>query len=246
MKKLDRRIQPFLHPDFFFVNIGANDGVVNDPIYPFIERYGWRGIAVEPVPHVFERLCTNYRSLPGVVLEQVAISEEARPIWFVRPGSGSAEYAVQQIGSLEPANVLERLVCLRQAPSSGPGYADIGAPLLYDAVDPGQPLVSPDVGEFVDSTTVECISFNSLMERHGVDHIDYLNIDTEGCDWEILASVDFDRFRPEILCIEVTALPDDQTAELEALLDAQEYVYMQHLGVHSHVYGSRRVLERAR
>jgi hypothetical protein len=49
------------------------------------------------------------------------------------------------------------------------------------------------------------------MDRHGVDHIDYLNVDVEGCDWEIIRSIDFDRFRPSC-CVEVTALNVENTA----------------------------------
>ena len=240
MRKLDKRLQPFLRPDFFFVNVGANDGVINDPIYPFIAKYGWRGIAVEPVPHVFERLRVNYRAFPDVVLEQVAISEQTRPIWFVRPGSGSAEYAVQQIGSLDAANVHERLTCLRQVPNQGPTYAEgLDAPLVHDTHFE-EALVTPDVAEYVDRADVECISFNALMERHEVDHVDFLNIDTEGCDWEVLRSVDFDRYRPELLCVEVTALADGETDELNALIEDQEYAYLQHVGIHSRIYASKR------
>jgi hypothetical protein len=34
----------------FFISIGANDGVSNDPIWPFASRFGWEGLAVEPNP----------------------------------------------------------------------------------------------------------------------------------------------------------------------------------------------------
>ena len=84
--------------------------------------------------------------------------------------------------------------------------------------------------------------FNALMDRHGVDHIDYLNVDVEGCDWEIIRSIDFDRFRPELLCVEVTALSNVENTALDELLTDQDYVYLQHLGIHSHIYASGRVL----
>ena len=60
-------------PGFFFVNIGANDGVENDPIHPFLEEYGWAGVAVEPDPDVFATLQANYRKFPGVALERALI-----------------------------------------------------------------------------------------------------------------------------------------------------------------------------
>ena len=43
-------------PGFYFLDIGANDGVTNDPIFPFIEERGWRGLAVEPDPEPAPKL----------------------------------------------------------------------------------------------------------------------------------------------------------------------------------------------
>lgn len=236
VQKFGVRLRPYLHPDFFFVNIGANDGVLNDPIHPFVRRYGWRGIAVEPVPHVFAQLQANYRDVPGVVLEQVAISDTPLPFWYVQPGSGSAEFAVQQLGSLHRDRLDDALRRLRFAPSTGPGYVGDAAPEAARDHDTGAPLVAEDVGSYVCSVDVECVSFNALMERHDVDHIDFLNIDTEGSDFDVLRSVDLTRYCPRVLCIEVTALSPAERTELDELLDAHGFRFLQHLGVHSHVY----------
>jgi hypothetical protein len=65
-------IEEHLRPGFTFVNIGANDGVLNDPCWPFIDRFGWSGVCVEPVPLIFERLAANYADLPQVQLVQAA------------------------------------------------------------------------------------------------------------------------------------------------------------------------------
>src|SRR5262245_60660582 len=44
-----------------FVQIGANDGLRNDPIREFVIGHEWSGIFVEPLPNVFELLKHNYR-----------------------------------------------------------------------------------------------------------------------------------------------------------------------------------------
>ena len=49
------------HKDFFFVQIGANDGFKADPIYLYVRKYGWKGILVEPVSYIFEKLKENYK-----------------------------------------------------------------------------------------------------------------------------------------------------------------------------------------
>jgi FkbM family methyltransferase len=235
IEELDANLQPLLHDEFFFVNVGANDGIMNDPIYPFIEKYGWRGIAIEPVPHVFEQLAANYRDLEGVALERVAIADRPRPFWYVRPGSGSAEFAVQQIGSLKEEYVRDSLLRLRMVPNVGPTYVGDTAP-IHDDTDNQGPLVVDGVETFVEQLDVDCVPFNELMERHGVDHVDFLNIDAEGCDFEILQSIDFTRFAPVLLCIELAALSDQELAGLDEMINRFGYETLQNLGIHSRIY----------
>lgn len=47
-------------PDFFFVQIGANDGRSQDPIHRLVKAGNWAGILIEPVPQAFESLKHNY------------------------------------------------------------------------------------------------------------------------------------------------------------------------------------------
>src|SRR5271157_3744519 len=61
-------------PDFFFVQIGANDGVCCDPIREYVIKSHWRGLLVEPVPFLFRRLVENYRDEPQLIFENVAVA----------------------------------------------------------------------------------------------------------------------------------------------------------------------------
>src|SRR3954463_14205307 len=62
-------------PDFFFVQVGANDGVTDDPIRRYIQRYHWRGVLIEPLAKVFQQLCFNYREEPQLIFENAAIAD---------------------------------------------------------------------------------------------------------------------------------------------------------------------------
>jgi FkbM family methyltransferase len=62
--------------DFFFVQVGANDGIRVDPIRKYIVEFHWRGILVEPQPKVFDTLRENYRSEPQLHFENAAIAEQ--------------------------------------------------------------------------------------------------------------------------------------------------------------------------
>jgi FkbM family methyltransferase len=64
-------------PDFFFVQIGANDGVLCDQIHPFITRFQLAGLAVEPIPDLFEALQRTYRNYPRVKPVNVALHRTA-------------------------------------------------------------------------------------------------------------------------------------------------------------------------
>lgn len=61
-------------PGFFFVQIGANDGISYDWIRPYVLRYGWRGVLVEPQPEPFSRLLANYAGVGGLSFVNVAIA----------------------------------------------------------------------------------------------------------------------------------------------------------------------------
>jgi hypothetical protein len=68
----------------FFVQIGSNDGSRGDPLYAAVRRHGhWRGILVEPVPFVFERLKNNYDNDPRLIFENVAILKGRRLYLFI-------------------------------------------------------------------------------------------------------------------------------------------------------------------
>jgi len=58
-----------------FVQIGANDGV--DFVRERVLTFGWRGVFVEPIPHIFKRLKETYRGVGGLAFENVAIAESA-------------------------------------------------------------------------------------------------------------------------------------------------------------------------
>lgn len=49
---------------------------------------------------------------------------------------------------------------------------------------------------------VMCYQFNDLMELCGFDHIDYLSVDTEGGELNILQSIDFDKIHIRVIDVE--------------------------------------------
>ena len=62
--------------DVFFVQIGSNDADFGDPIKSYVKARCWRGIMVEAVPYVFERLRRNYE-LDRIRIVCCAITEQS-------------------------------------------------------------------------------------------------------------------------------------------------------------------------
>src|SRR5665213_3125000 len=62
-------------PDFFFVQIGAFDGLSQDPLHDLIVRYDWAGILVEPQDRYFQTLRATYANRPRLTLRNVAVGE---------------------------------------------------------------------------------------------------------------------------------------------------------------------------
>ncbi len=64
-----------MHKDIFFIEVGANDGVTDDPISEFITRDHWSGIMVEPVKYLFDELVSHYKIRENLIFENAAIAE---------------------------------------------------------------------------------------------------------------------------------------------------------------------------
>jgi FkbM family methyltransferase len=90
-------------PNFFFVQIGANDGVFADPIRPFVTRNQVAGLVVEPLQDMFTQLVANYRSYPKVTPVKAAIHATLKSVEMYRVDPAKAAHLgdwAQGIGSV--------------------------------------------------------------------------------------------------------------------------------------------------
>lgn len=72
------------------------------------------------------------------------------------------------------------------------------------------------------SYDVETVSLNDLLEQHQAPaHVDYLSIDTEGSEFDILQAVDFDRWSFGVLTVEHNY--EAQREDIHALLTEKGY-----------------------
>lgn len=73
---------------FFFVQIGAHDGEMDDPLARHIQQHQWHGLFIEPQPEPFANLRARYAGKDnGLLFENVAIDVVAgtRTLYRVKP-----------------------------------------------------------------------------------------------------------------------------------------------------------------
>lgn len=182
--------------DVFAVQIGAMDGVRGDPLRPLLRRYQWQALLVEPMPDAFEALQKNYAGWPHVVLANVAIAEHD---------------GIHHMTRFTPQAVADGGV---------PGWAEEAATFM-----PERTALAWQDPAMKEQLEVPCMTLQSLVETYAVDRMDVLQIDAEGYDWHILKQLNFERFTPFIIHLEIVNLPQEEQTRVTNLLDKQGYLY---------------------
>lgn len=96
--------------DLFFVQVGAFDGRTGDQLHPWVARYDWSGILVEPQPRYFAELQRTYANRPKLMLRNIAISEvpEVRPLYTIREGVPGLPKWAPQVASFDRTHLESR------------------------------------------------------------------------------------------------------------------------------------------
>ena len=183
------------HTDLFFLQVGSHEGQAGDPLSLYIKRDGWRGILVEPVPELFERLQVHYAGCAGLIFENVAVAEhnERRRFFKLRESAGEVYDQADSLGSLDRPVILSH----------------------------GEQV--PGIERYLEEIEVRCVSFSSLLDRHAVDHIDLLHIDAEGYDAKLLDCFPWQRLEPHYVLYEHDHLSTEERAAAESMLQGRGY-----------------------
>ena len=184
-------------PAVFFVQVGSNDGLHGDPIHDLIvSRAGWRGIFIEPIGFLFQRLRANYGNAERFIFENVAIGteRESKKFYYVSE-KARAELDLpfwhDQLGSFDKDHITRS---------------------LGDQIRP-----------YIIEEDVECLPLQDVFDRNHVDAIDLLHIDTEGFDYKVLSQLDLKRYKPSAILFEHHLLNEEEYAAARKLLRGAGY-----------------------
>jgi FkbM family methyltransferase len=187
---------------FSIIQIGAYVGATeNDPLNEFLvealPRRAKRGytatvVLIEPVRDYFERLRQNYVGIPFVHFVNAAVTEaEGRRALYridVDPTKFGYPEWLAQLSSLKEDRVGE----------------------IWDRCEKNSEY-KEFLWEHRVEETVDCIPFARVLASHDIQNLDFLQIDAEGYDYEILRSIDFSIFKPTYVNYERELLLDQET-----------------------------------
>jgi len=152
-----------------FVQVGAYDGVSTDPLRKYISRCHWRGVMLEPQPGPAAQLRALYEHTPGICVMQAALDLTRTQRSLYTVESDELPKWAGGMASFDRAH-LER-----------------------------QENLIPGIGSWIRELTVDCVTFDDVLEKLPPGRLDLLQIDAEGADGYLLSLFPFDRVRPAIM-----------------------------------------------
>jgi len=158
-----------------FIQVGANDGNVNDPLKKFIIKNYLKGVMIEPQPQIFEKLKINYKELDldGIFLENIAIDHNSgfRDLYTVQNPTNPEDLWAHAAASFDRFHI-EKMLSLDSLNASG---------------------------GCIEKVAVRCENFEYILDKYEISKLDLLQIDAEGYDFELLKIFPFSKVTPRII-----------------------------------------------
>jgi FkbM family methyltransferase len=159
-----------------FIQIGAFDGVMKDPLYPYIDKYGWRGVMVEPQPGPAKELRDLYRDNDDIVVLEAAVDAAAGKRKLFTVESDNVPTWARGMASFEREHIVKHSYLI------------------------------PGIENMIREIEVDCIPMDEVLKPLNSDRVDLLQIDAEGADADLLALFPFERIKPAIVHWEIKNL----------------------------------------
>ncbi len=185
---------------FSILQVGAFDGVSNDPLHQLIRDYPHvRAVLLEPQPGPYASLETLWRDCDRVTTLRSAIADTCgeRPMYVIADNYKSRHPFADQVASFCRSHV--ELNCSRYM------------------WRPPQDCIA--------AVSVPTVNFRTLSETYGPFNL--VSIDVEGYDGDVLHQMDLDRTRPDIILYEHRCLTRDMKLRAVAVLERAGFAVRQ-------------------
>ncbi|MDL0121725.1 FkbM family methyltransferase [Halobacterium salinarum] len=211
---------------FNIVQVGANDGKYNDPIFDFVKTHKdiTKIILIEPQEELIPYLKENYTHHPEFEIYNKAIGKEETTLCMYRIN--------KQYWNDIDVGYEENWPDYR-VPT---GITTSDREQLSEWVSTKTDL-SPD--EAIERYDVNVVQPNSILNESGIiDEVDLLQVDTEGMDDEVVYSFFENDIYPRIINSEIKHLDDNQQNRYDKKMANNGYE------VYDYAYGEKLALKR--
>ena len=205
LNALDRKLEKYVDYDNgFYVELGANDGYTQSNSFYFELKRNWRGILIEPSPHKYLQ-CLKFR------------------------GQANDIYCNACVGFDYPEKFVE--IVYANLMSFAPEIA-------RDLADPAAHLdlarTHMDATETTFSFGAVAVPLSSLLDRSAApDVIDFLSLDVEGGEFDVLTGIDHARHRFRYILVEAR-----EPERIEAYLADNGYRLADQFTHHDYLFAS--------
>ena len=186
--------------NLFLINIGAMDGVMFDDLIGYSTMYDYKGLYVEPIPYLFDRLKNNLAK-EGNLFENCAISDRDGHVTMLTI----------------PSDVIDNdLVhpCFRGMSAIWPPKNGLGSEGDKETVE-----------KYATKVKVKSMTLENLLKKHKIKDFDILSVDAEGHDYEIFKQINFKKYRPKLIRIEWNTLSKENQKKIIEKYEFENYVY---------------------
>ena len=173
--------------DLTFIQVGAFDGLVEDPVYPLVQAFGLPGLVIEPQPRLLNTLKATYANHPQVRVVNAAVADANEERDFYTTARGPS----------------------RKASFFRPHLLKHGVPEAQ-----------------IQTLKVRCATLARLVQEHGLERCDMLQIDAEGYDYQIIRTIDFQAVQPLIIRFEHAHMTNDECDQSIKLLAAHGFRFI--------------------
>ena len=207
LAELDRQIEKYLDFDGgFFVELGANDGRFQSNTYYYEQVRRWRGVLIEPAPNLFLQ-CRENRSPQDHIVCAACVSFDYKDEFVKIIYSNSMSVSLNM-------------------------DTDINDPLAHAEL--GRQFLKP--GETLFPYGALAVPLNSiLLDANAPRLIDFLSLDVEGCELDVLKGVNHEIFRFRYMLIECRNLP-----RLKYYLETLQYRLLEKFNEHDYLFSNAR------
>ena len=173
----------------FFIDVGAFDGILGSNTSYFEKHLQWTGIAFEPNPSAFEVL----RATRSCHLIQGCAYHQDGQVPFLALSENEQHKGTK---SRPPRSLLSMVL-----DSSHGGAMLSGIPEHMDQVQRAEwAREAMNLNQIL--ATVPCHRIDTVLNDLGVKIVDYLSIDVEGAELEVLRGIDFGRVQVNVIGVE--------------------------------------------